>query len=197
MLIGLCGGSGSGKGAVSKILCEIGIPTIDTDAVYHDLTSRPTECLDELVGEFGEGIIKDSALDRAALRDIVFKEGQDPLLHKRLGEITYKHIIKEALGIAESYFDSGAKDVVIDAPMLFEAGLDSLCDKLICVVADKDVRVERIIARDGISREKALSRIAHQLDDKCLIARCDAVIYNNGDLKQLKDGVLRALKSIY
>ena len=72
MIVGLCGGSGSGKGTVSQIFSSFGFPIIDADAIYHSLTSEESECLEALRREFGDEIIKDGALCRPILAKIVF-----------------------------------------------------------------------------------------------------------------------------
>ena len=196
MLIGLCGGSGSGKGAVCAIFGALGIPSVDTDKVYHDITSYRSECLIELAEAFGEQIIRaDGTLDRARLADIVFTDGagEKKIL---LEKITHKHILAKTRQIARSYNEEGYESVIVDAPLLFESGFDKECDTLICVCADSEVRIERIIARDGISRERAQARISKQLPDSYLISKCDYCITNNGDLRQLELKVKNVYKKI-
>ncbi len=189
-IIGLCGGSGSGKGAVCDIFRENGIPCVDTDAVYHELTGKPGKLLDALALEFGKDIItSDNRLNRRALAAIVFSgdNSQDRL--NRLNAITHKHILDETRMILKRESDRGATLGVVDAPALFESGFDSECCCLVSVVADREARIERIIARDGISRLDAEKRIGSQISDGELISRTDYVIYNNSDLASLREQV--------
>ena len=190
-VIGLCGGSGSGKGAVSSIFDDLGIPSIDTDAVYREMTLGDSPCLRALAIEFGDEIISaNGSLDRARLASIVFSgEGCDAR-RRRLNEIAHYFILEETRRRLKEYESLGCIAALVDAPVLFESGFDKECDKIICVLADKDTRVERIVARDGISRQAAKARINSQMSDEELISRCDYVIYNNCDLESLKSSVL-------
>ena len=184
-IIGLCGGSGSGKGTVASIFSSFGIPVVDTDAIYHKITSTPTPCLAALREEFGEGVIKNSALDRASLAKIVFSgEGADAR-RARLNEITHAFVLKEVECEIESYKTTGHKICVVDVPLLFESGFDKECDITVAVLADRETRISRIIERDGITREAAVSRIDSQLSDTDLISLTDTYIVNNGDIKEL------------
>ena len=188
-VIGLCGGSGSGKGTVSDLFRSHGIVSIDTDKVYREITSSESECLDELVSNFGERILTDSgALDRGELRKIVFAdEAQDKL--KKLNEITHRHVLARTRELTEDFRRSGAPAVLIDAPLLFESGFDKECDAVIAVLADREVRIFRIISRDGITREDAERRINSQLDDGYLIANSAYHIFNNGSISELEASV--------
>ena len=184
-IIGLCGGSGSGKGTVSKLFLKHGIPSIDTDAVYHSITSELTPCVSELAARFGEGIIKsDGSLDRRSLGRIVFSD-ESGLSGKDLNRITHKYVLERVREIITEYGASGVSAVLVDAPMLFESGFDKECHKIICVLADKNIRIARILIRDGISYEDAERRIASQLSDTELASRCDFVIENNKDIDDL------------
>lgn len=185
-VIGLVGTTGSGKGAVSEFFKEFGFAVIDTDAVYHEMTRGPSPCLDELRLAFGEEIIRaDDALDRARLSGIVFASGSE---EKRalLNKIAHKHVLDEVRRTVSELEKKDTPLVIVDAPLLFESGFDKECDSILCVSAGKDVRVERIIRRDGITKERALMRIAAQKDDSELERLSDFVIENNGDLTTLK-----------
>lgn len=188
-VIGLCGGSGSGKGTVSGLFAEHGFIAIDTDKVYHGLTSSLTDCLRELVDEFGEGILNQSgALDRRKLAAIVFANGTDKQKHAALNRIAHKHVLEKVREMIAEYEKEGYAAVLVDAPMLFESGFDKECDAVIAVTADKDARVDRIVLRDSISREAALARIEAQLSDEILTARSDYTIRND-DISALPEKV--------
>ena len=176
---------------------EFGFAVIDTDAVYHEMTRGPSPCLDELRLAFGEKIIRaDGALDRAGLSGIVFAIGAE---EKRalLNKIAHKHVLDEVRRTVSELEKKDTPLVIVDAPLLFESGFDKECDSILCVSAGKDVRVERIIRRDGITKERALRRIAAQKDDSELERLSDFVIENNGDLTTLKAQVGDFISKIF
>lgn len=196
-VIGLCGGSGSGKGTVCEIFRENGIPTIDTDAVYRDLTNRPGKLLDALESEFGSDVITvEGSFDRKALANIVFSGVDSSEKLKKLNSIAHKYILDEARAMLHSYSVGGASLGVVDAPVLFESGFDSECDCVVCVIADRERRVERIVARDSITKAEAERRIDAQISDAELIAKCDFVIRNDSDLDSLRCEVISTIEKI-
>ena len=91
-VIGICGGSGSGKGAVCSIFLSLGMPSIDTDAVYHELTSWQSPCLKELMAEFGAQVGNGGRLNRTLLRELVFTPPFVKEKQSRLNEITHKYV---------------------------------------------------------------------------------------------------------
>ena len=197
IIIGLCGGSGSGKGSVCKIFSEFGIPCIDTDAVYREITSAPGECLTALQNEFGIEIITESGtLNRKKLASIVFSGEDSKLRLERLNEITHKYILDETKRRLDNYRTMGAAAAIVDAPVLFESGFDRECDVIVLVVAERELRITRIMSRDGITRKEAEQRINSQISDDELMLRCDYMIRNDYDLSYLKQEVKTVLKKI-
>ncbi len=192
-VIGLTGPSGAGKGEVSAIFCELGCAVINADDVYHELLIPPSECLDELVANFGDGILDPSGgLCRHALSVKVFgDENREKLL--LLNRIAHKHVAEKIRSVRLELSNSGTKACVIDAPLLIEAKMTEECDIVISVLADKDIRADRICKRDGISKESAYLRINSQKDDGFYIRNSDKVIYNNGALSDLKSEVARII----
>jgi dephospho-CoA kinase len=189
-VIGLCGGSGSGKGCVCEIFKSFDIPSIDTDKVYRELTERGGACLEALCQAFGEEILTPSgALDRAILRKVVF-EGKD-CDEKRnlLNQISHKYILGRTDEILDEYRKEGKSGVIVDAPLLFESGYNKKCDVIIAVVAKEDIRIGRIVKRDGISAEDAKKRIGKQISDEELRLLSDHCIVNNGDFSELEKQV--------
>ena len=196
-VIGLCGGSGSGKGTVSSIFLENRIPAVDTDAVYREMTQTDSPCLRALALEFGDVIISEyGSLNRKALAELVFSgDGCEKRL-KRLNEITHKYILDETRSRLEQFRSDGFLAAIVDAPVLFESGFDKECDLIVCVIADRDIRLSRIIERDNIDIAAATRRIDSQMSDEELISRSDFVIYNNSDLNALKYDVFSVAKQI-
>ena len=193
MSIGLTGPSGAGKGEIGAVLVSLGIPHIDTDRVYHDVITPPSPCLDELVSEFGSDILTpDGHLDRRALASVVFADGNKEK-HERLNAITHKYVLDRVREYCAEFQNQGKTAVCVDAPLLFESEFDKECDKVITVLANRETRISRIIARDTISRERAEARINAQKDDSFYTSRADAVIYNDGDKRQLEEQIKKVL----
>ncbi len=197
IVIGLCGGSGSGKGAVSEIFGALGIPSVDTDAVYHELISHDGPCLRELSRAFGDSVVRDGALDRATLRNIVFTPPDVKQKQALLNSITHKYVIERTERLISYYSSRGCVGVIIDAPLLFESGLDKRCDLTVAVVSDTNLRIARIMIRDGIDYVTARRRIDAQLSDRELIARTDHFIRNDGGLDELKSSVSELYNKIF
>ena len=188
MSVGLCGRSGSGKGTVCALFAACGIPSVDTDAVYHALTAPapvPSPCVEELTERFGPSILApDNSLDRAALPALVFGEENAENL-RDLNAIAHRHILGETRRILSEYAEKGCGIVLIDAPVLFESGFDRFCSAVVCVTAPEDGLVGRIVKRDRISEEDARRRLAAQIPAEELEARSDFVIVNDGGLEEL------------
>lgn len=195
LIIGLTGGSGSGKSYVSLIFRRYGIPVIDSDERVHLLYDNSPECVVELVGAFGESIIdKQGKVDRKSLGKIVFS---DRSLLDKLNSIVHKYVIADIKSIVGSYSAAGAAAVVIDAPQLFEAKVDEMCDCIISVLSTKELRISRICERDGIDEETAEARISKQLSDEFFENRSDFIIYNNGeDVEEQVNNILAKLDII-
>ena len=182
-VIGLTGPSGAGKSTVASLLAERGIPVIDADAVYHDLLIPPSACLDALSAAFTPVILApDGSLDRTALAALVFEDSDTGRQKKELlNAITHRFIIEKTNQLLASYRADGASAVVIDAPLLIEAGMHRDCDFNVCVLAPKEVRLRRLMARDGKDAASILARIHAQPDDDFYRSNTDAVIFNGTD----------------
>ena len=183
-VVGLCGRSGSGKGYVCRVFEKMGVPSIDTDAVYRSLLTgqegASSPCLCAIVQAFGNGVLDaDGNLNRRALAKIVFAPGNGTRL-EQLNSITHKYIKEQTQREIALLRETGAGAVLIDAPVLFESGFDALCDLTFYVRAPLPLLVQRICARDGITEEEARRRLDVQMSDSALAARCDGVILNDG-----------------
>lgn len=192
-VLGLTGGTGAGKGAVAACLVKHGIPTLDTDRVSRLVCEIGQPCLRALAEQFGDGILcPDGSLDRAGLAALVFGEPDPDKKAEKLAalnRITHHYILEYARDWLAEQRANGNPAACIDAPQLFESGFDRECSYIIGVTADKETRITRIMTRDGITREKALQRIASQHDDAFFAAHCDTIIENNGDLDALDAAV--------
>lgn len=191
-IIGLTGGSGTGKGTFAALLRDKGAGWVDADAVYRTLCGENREMLAALDAAFGGVLDENGALDRPKLARIVFA---DPAKLRQLNEITLPYI--RAASVDEMRAQGDCPFVLYDAPTLFEAGADDLCERIIGVLADTEVRVQRIMARDGLDEAAARARIGAQPDADFYRARCDYIVENNGDLADLQrqaDAILKDLR---
>ena len=187
-IIGLTGGSGTGKGTVAKLLCELGAASVDADAVYRRLCETDTAMLGKLQNAFGDILLPSGALDRPALARIVFA---DPKKLELLNDITTPFIRAASIKALGAFSDHAL--VLYDAPTLFETGAETLCEHVIGVLAERETRIQRIMARDGLTEKAARARIDAQPDDDYYRARCDYLIENNGGLEELR----RPIKQLY
>lgn len=161
-IIGLTGGTGSGKGFVSELLKKRHAFVMDTDKTAHEIILKGRPAYDELVDYFGTGILgEDGEIVRRRLGDIVFSDREKLAV---LNACTHKYIKMEIMKTIEEISQQTDKytAIVLDAPMLAEAGLTDICDDIWVVYADSEVRVRRIMERDAITEEQARNRIASQ-----------------------------------
>lgn len=177
-IVGLTGGTGSGKSSVAKLFAQRGIFVIDADQVSREVCQPGQRCLQEIVANFGTSILHNGSLDRKKLGNIVFK---DDAKRNLLNSITHKYIRKEILRRIER--QDGP--VIVDAALLFESGFHRECSSVISVVADPAIRAQRIAARDDLTIEQAMQRIGAQHDNNYYTDKADFVIYNNGDMQEL------------
>lgn len=174
--LGLTGPTGAGKSTVARLLEQNGIPLVDADAIARTVTEKGSPVLSALADTFGKDILfPDGSLDRRALAAVAFSSKENT---EKLNAVTHPAILAR---IRRALADAAGDAVVLDAPLLFETGLDALCDHTVAVVADEAVRLARITARDGISEEAAKKRMAVQPDTAFYAARADILLYNNGD----------------
>lgn len=194
LTIGLTGPSGAGKGTLASLFAAYGIPSIDTDAVYHALLVPPSECLRELAERFGDGILfPDGTLDRKILASLVFAPGREADLAD-LNTITHRHVLSEVRRLLAVYKEQGKAAVLVDAPQLFESGFDAECHYVLSVLAPRDIRLARIMTRDGLDEDRATARLNAQKPDEFYRAHSNAVVYNHGEACAMEADVQRLLR---
>lgn len=174
-IIGLTGPTGSGKSSFSALAQKAGISVIDCDRVSREVTKPGSECLLRLAEAFGEDIIKDGVLDRRLLAQRAFSDGEKKQL---LEDIIFPFILDNVLKKIEN---SQSETVLLDAPTLFESGIDELCGSVVAVLCDEKIRKKRIIERDTLTDEQAMLRMNAGKPDSFYLDRADYVIYNNSD----------------
>jgi len=191
IILGLTGQSGAGKSTVGKIMEQKGACVIDCDKLARLVVEPGKPALSEIREAFGsEGINPDGTMNRAKVASIVF---HDENARHILNRITHKYIEEETDRIINTCPN---RVVVIDAPVLFESEIYKKCEKTVCVLADCETRILRIMNRDGLTREKAEERIFAQRDDDYFIGKCDFVIYNNGDGSNLEPAVASVFQEV-
>jgi len=186
-VIGLTGGIASGKSTVAGFLAELGAVVIDADKVGHEVFKPDTEPWREVVTAFGTGILKPNGeIDRSKLGKIVFG---NPDSLARLNQIMHPKINDMVRAQIEEYQRQGVDLVVLEAPLLLEAGWVSLVDEVWVTVAPESTVLRRLKKKTWMSREQSLARIRSQLPSEERIKRADAVIDTDCSLDELKTKV--------
>lgn len=187
--IALTGPSGSGKGYIAALLAQRGIPCLDTDRTVHRLYRDPafSSALAKALG--ADVLCGDGTVDRKKLGALVFA---DAGAMEKLSHTVYPAVKREIDRFFEDASSSGVAAAAVDAPQLFEAGFENDFDLIVCVTAPKDLRLKRVIARDGITRKEALLRFAHQMPAREYERRSTVTLRNaGGDPAPRIDAILK------
>lgn len=175
MIIGITGSSGSGKTTFSSILAQkLNYKLINADEIVKKLYNKDEEYYKEIVKTFGKDILNEQQeIIREKLAEIIFNNEAE---RAKINVLTFKYVVEEIKKQVEN-------NSIIDAPLLFESNLNTICDVTIAVIADERVKIERIINRDNIKEEKAKERLSAQPKDEFYIKNAEYIIYNNEDSK--------------
>ena len=183
-VIGLTGGIGSGKSTVSQFLAELGAVIVDADRVGHEAFKPDTDVWREVVAAFGRQILTPNGdVDREKLGETVFANPESLL---RLNQIMHPRIYEMVKARLEEYRRQGVSVVVLEAPLLIEAGWSSLVDEVWVTVAPEPTVLRRLKERPGLSEQQSLARIHAQLPSEERIKHADVVIDNDCSLNELK-----------
>lgn len=175
-IIGLTGQTGAGKSTVAKILEENGLFIINADSVAREVVEKGEPTLTKLANSFGDDILNsDGILNRKLLASRAFSSRENTDL---LNSITHPAITERIRLKISQAFENGEKAVVIDAPQLFESGENEMCDIIVTVAAPLEIRLHRIMNRDGVTEDEAHLRINAQLSEEYYINNSDIVIRN-------------------
>lgn len=188
LVLGLTGGIACGKSTISLTLKELGAVIVDGDVLSRELTAPGGRALPAIRAAFGDGVFHpDGTLDRRALGAMVFaddaaRDALDGIMQPLLREM-----IVECIAQARQ---QNAAVCVLDMPLLYEKELDGLCDRVWCTYIPRQTQLERLMARDGFTREEAEARLRSQLPAEEKAARADVVIDTSGPIQYTKESVI-------
>ena len=186
-VIGLTGGIGSGKSTVSQFLAELGAAILSADEVGHEALKPDTEIWRQVVAAFGRQILApDDNIDRKKLGNIVFS---NPESLSRLNQIMHPPMYDMVKARLEEYRRQGTGVVVLEAPLLLEAGWTSLADEVWVTTAPEATVLKRLEERSGMSPVESLARIRAQLSSTERVKHADVVIDTDCDLDELRSRV--------
>ena len=183
-VIGLTGGIGSGKSSVSRFLAELGAVILDVDKVGHEAFKPDTEIWQQVVAAFGRQVLTPGGdIDREKLGEIVFG---DPESLAHLNQIMHPRMYEMVTAQLDNYRRQGMEVVVIEAPLLIEAGWTSSVDEVWATAATEATVLRRLEEQKGLSRQQALARIHSQLYSAERLRHADVVIDTDCDLEELR-----------
>ena len=183
-ILGITGSSGSGKTTVSEL---IGIKYLSefiyADKVVKEMSVPGTEYMKKIEEKFGKDILLENGfLNKKMLADKIYHNKQDLEI---LNELTFKYVVDEIK--RRVAFSQNVDYIVIDAPLLIESGLDKLCDYIISVIADENIKIKRICQRDNLDENTARKRLNIQNENKYYTEKSNFVILNNEDCNLEKE----------
>ncbi len=194
VVVGLTGGIASGKSMVSDMLSALGALIIDTDKLSREVTLPGKPAWQEIVDRFGKEILDaDSQINRKCLGQIVFADSQARAVLER---ITHPRIEAEVMAVINNAKWRGCASVVLDAPLLIEAGWQNKVDVVWVVFVDEQTQLDRLMLRDNISYEDAMARINAQLSLAEKLKYADVVIDNSASQEQTRKQVIRAWNTL-
>ncbi|MBE6039291.1 MAG: dephospho-CoA kinase [Anaerofustis stercorihominis] len=191
--LGITGGVGTGKSTVSRLLSEMyNLKIIDADKLSKE-ASESKEVLDEIARVFGKQYVKDGKLDRKAMGALVFS---DEKKREMLNGIIHPVVRKRYFELRDKYQSEGEEYLIYDCPLLIEAGLIADVDDIVVVYLDKKSAVKRVMQRNNISQKEALNMINAQMDIDEKLEYADYIVYNDGDLDDLKEAVVALFEEV-
>lgn len=195
IIIGLTGTFGCGKSTVARFFKEQGAIVIDADRIVHQKYRRGTNCWRKIKGYFGQEILnKDRTINRKRLAEVVFAQKKHL---KALCEIVHPPVIKEVKSQLKAIEKRRRKAlVVIDAPLLFEVGLEKITDFTICVCAPRRIQIKRILTKKVLTKEQMEARLRSQMSAKEKKLKADFIIDNSGSFAGTRRQAEKVLKKI-
>lgn len=190
-IIGLTGPTGAGKSSLRQVAENFGAAFIDCDTVVHGLFETDADCIKAVAAAFGEDTIENGRVNRKALALKAFASKEATQL---LNETVFPFVTYAILRKIE---EKEEQTVILDAPTLYESGIDEICCLSVAVLADKELRTRRIKERDNLSDEAATLRLTAGKEDEFYLNKAQKIIYNNNDIKALQEefkGLLQEFK---
>lgn len=192
LVIGLTGGIASGKSTISAMFAEMGIPVIDADIEARLAVEKGEKAYSDIVSFFGVEILDENgAINRPKLGSIVFNDSGKRKMLNSIVHPAVRERMAQKRKLAEA---ANEKAIVMDIPLLFESKLTALVEKIIVVYVNEQTQLERLMDRNGFSKEEAMARINSQMPIQDKVGLADAVIDNNGSIEESKQQLKDILK---
>ncbi|MDA7027189.1 dephospho-CoA kinase [Bacillus sp. CLL-7-23] len=184
LVIGLTGGIASGKSTVAHMFQKRGITVVDADLIAKEVVEKGKAAYQKIIEVFGEKVLLDNGeVDRKKLGTLVFTNEDK---RKQLNEIVHPEVRKAMIKQRDQAIQANEQFVVLDIPLLYESGLESLTDKVLVVWVPKHLQLERLMKRNQLTEEEAKNRINAQLSLDEKKEKADVVIDNSGSLENTK-----------
>lgn len=188
-IVGVTGASGAGKTTACEILKEFGCFCLNADEISKKVLDENVDCKKKLTSYFGLKILDPKGeINRKELSKVAFLNDENA---KVLNEITHPYIVKEILNMIDSL---NYEFIVLDVPLLFESGLNNICDFVISVISEREIRLKRVMLRDKIDAKFIEQRFLRQKDTKFFKDNSDYIIFNNSTKENLYIEVLKFFK---
>lgn len=193
-VIGLTGGIASGKTTVARMIRQIGIPIICADRLAHQVVKPGCKAYQDIVKTFGRSILnKNATINRAKLGMIIFDNEKK---RQRLNAIVHPEVMNVMKDQMTKLEKRGTKSVVLDIPLLYEEGLDTMCNEVIMVYAPVRQLKQRLIIRDKLDETQVNKRLKAQMSIEEKKKRAEHLVNNSGDLTKTQEQVERLLRQI-
>ena len=185
-VVGLTGGIASGKTTATEYLKTLGAAIIDADQISRDLTADGGDALPMIRNQFGENVMDNGRLNRSALAEIIFnditqKRALESILHPMI-----QHLIIHEI---DAYMRKNMQPAFISAPLLFESGMDAMCDEVWLLVLEPEEQITRAMKRDGLARNEIIARIENQMPLHEKMERADVKIQTNRPVAQTQQEI--------
>lgn len=191
-ILGLTGSIGMGKSATAALFKEAGIAVFDSDKTVHDLMIKDGAAVEEIAAVFPQAL-KEVEIDRKTLGAVVFKDAE---ALKKLESILHPKVFKARQQFLKTQYEAEAKMALIDVPLLFETGTDTICDYIVVVTAPEDVQRERVLARENMTPEKLNSILAKQTPDEIKRQMADFLIFTDQGFEAARADVKKIIKQV-
>lgn len=190
-VIGLTGGIACGKSTASAYLKELGACIVDTDGISRETTKKGGRGYEAVLKHFGDGLLTESGeIDRKKLGGIVFS---DEAKRRQLNELLHPIVIEESIDQMNKAREDGYAVCILDVPLLFESGMEKLCDETWLVYVSEEEQIRRILKRDGLDRAAAKARIDSQMPLEEKMKYADRAVDNSGTVEDMQ----RRLKALW